>query len=190
MSDANCKAVRRSTMVLALLAAGMCSFPDCAFGGTDVYVLFSRDSKADKDRVVSALSKNHSVKAYMADLLLVADYSAKQKIVAKVGSARLVVVVAGSASKALKGSTIRAPVLVTNSVEKTVTSNAWIVNVVDKGSALGKIGGDARSLEVAGEGDLGNLETIRASDVVVVDETTIQVSKVIAAIADMVLKRS
>ena len=190
MSKTYGQTVRKITALLTLVAAGMWSFPADA-QDTDVYVVYSRATKADKNQLLKAFSKSYSVKAYMADLLVVADYSAKQKILARFGSARLVVLLPGVAVETLKGSTIRAPVLIANrGIDRLVASNAWIVNVAVKGPGLENLGDDAKVLEISSEADLGDLQAIRSADVVVVDESAIKLQRVIALITDRVLRRS
>ena len=177
-----------------MVGVGLCLWmwlvPAAMAEGVDVYVIYSRKNKEEKNRLVNAIGQGLSVKTYNADLLVVADYSAQQKAIAKFGRAQLVVLLPGSPMRALKGSTIRAPLLVAENVEKTVKSDEWILYVVATGTNLTPLGDEPKVLEVAREGDLTNAAAIRAATVVRVDEATIPVARVISLITDQILERS
>ena len=178
--------VRGALLVAVGLWVGL--VPAALAQEVDVYVIYSRKNKEVKKQLVEALAQEHTVKTYNADLLVVADYSAQQKAIAKFGRAQLVVLLPGAPMRALEGSTIRAPLLVAENVEETVRSNEWILYVVATDTDLTSFADEPKVLEVAGEGDLTD-EAVRAATVVRVDEATIPVTRVISLITDQVLKR-
>jgi len=71
-------------------------------GGVDIYVVFSGSDKAIKKEIKKQLSGEYKVKTYNTKLLAMADYSGKQKAVAKISKARLVVLVKDEVYKELE----------------------------------------------------------------------------------------
>ncbi len=183
----------RSTMVRGalLVAVGLWVglVPAALAQEVDVYVIYSRKKKEVKNQLVEVLAQKHTVKTYNADLLVVADYSAQHKAVARFGRAQLVVLLPGAPMRALEGSTIRAPLLVAKNVEETVKSEEWILYVVATDTDLTSMADVPEVLEVAAAGDLTD-EAVRAATVVRVDEATIPVARVISLVTDQILKRT
>ncbi|PCJ16698.1 MAG: hypothetical protein COB04_10280 [Gammaproteobacteria bacterium] len=64
-------------------------------GPPDVYVVYLADDKALGKSIVSALPKQYKVKKYNATILLISDYSGKQKTALRLSKAKVVVFVNG-----------------------------------------------------------------------------------------------
>ena len=174
---------------MALAILGVWSHPSLA-QGVDVYVIYSRDSKADKVDLVEDLSRSYAVKSYNSDLLVVADYSAKQKAVARFSSARIVILLAGRSFEVLKGSTIRAPLLIANSAQSPVDSDAGKIHVVTRGTDLKNLGDGAKIVEITDEASLRDMQSVIDLDAIVVDEAAVKLPRAIRLIAGTVLKQS
>ena len=169
-----------------LLVSGM-HFSTARAEGLDLYVVYSGKDKKEKDQLVELLPKDLSIKTFNVGLLVLADYSGKQKAVAKLGRARMVVFLQGAPTEFPKGTQVKADLLIVESVEKTVTSEKWTLHVVSKGTALTDLGDRVRVLEANKAENLEDATRIRSSEVVVVDGKTLELFKAVSTIVEKVL---
>ncbi|PCK07387.1 MAG: hypothetical protein COA42_14525 [Alteromonadaceae bacterium] len=61
--------------------------------GVDVYLVYAGADKKLQKRIRATLPGDLAIKSYNASLLMMADYSGKQKAIAKLSSAKLVVLI-------------------------------------------------------------------------------------------------
>ncbi len=148
----------------------------------DVYIVYSGKNKKDQKQLKGVLPQNLTVKSYNVDLLVLADYSGKQKVIAKLGRARVIVILHDRPMEILEGSKVKTNLLVVKSAKGTVNSEGWTLHVVSKGTAL-----TGKALEAAKEGDLGDTNAIRAAKVVFVDEGALDIFKAVSLIVEKVL---
>ena len=159
-----------------MLAVGLASFllvsPLSAAPDLDLYVLYAgRDSKDKNDlnAQIGKLSGDIEVKNFNVDLLALADYSGKQKAIARFGRARLVVAVKDGPQRVLKGSRLSSDLVITRSTRKTLRSRKRTLYIVAKGTDLSKLGKRIKTVHIATEKDLQNAEAILSADVAVID---------------------
>ncbi len=105
------------------LAAGV-SFAEARAAGADVdvYVVFSGKNKGDKSKIKKLLPKELPVKYYNVDLLALADYSGKQKAIAKLERAKIIVLIKDAAMELLQGAFFRSNLVIVESCKNTVIS--------------------------------------------------------------------
>ncbi len=144
-------------------------FRSAQAAGVDVYFVYAGRDKKESDRLLNELPKELSVKTYNADLLVLADYSGKQKAVARMEKARMVLIFQDSPLKLLTGAQVNTGLLIVKSAKQSLKSSEWIVHVIPKGSDLGDLGSRPKTLEAKNEQDLEDGETIRSFEVVLVD---------------------
>ena len=155
-------------------------------GGVDVYVVYSGKNKQDKSELKKAFANDISVKFYNVDLLAVADYSGKQKAIAKLEKAQIVVIIKDSPMELLHGATFKANLLIVQSVKNTVQSENWTLYVVGKGMNLAGLG-KLKTHNASKKADLVDSEKLRASDAVLVDETGLGINKAVSVIVEQTL---
>lgn len=181
-----CKHYKRAVAATLGVLLIFCFVPSMALS-LDVYVVYSGKGKKEKDQLIKSLPKDFSVKVYNADLLAIADYSGKQKAIAKLGKAQIVVVLQDTPMKILKGSEVTSDLLVVGSLMKTVKSNKKLLYVVAKGTDLSSLKGKVRTLIVSGERDLEDLRRFRSLEVVIVDRGSLDFFKAVSMIVDIIL---
>ena len=86
----------------------------------DVYIVYSGADKSIAKALKKSLSGDFKLKKYNTKLLAMADYSGKQKAVAKISSARLVVLVKEETYKALGSPDFSASITVTGSTPEDI----------------------------------------------------------------------
>lgn len=155
--------------------------------GVDVYFVYAGRDKKESDGLVNELRKELSVKTYNADLLVLADYSGKQKAVARLEKARMVLVFQDSPWKLLKGAQVNTGLLIVKSAKKSLKSSEWIVHVIPKGSDLDDLGPKPKTLEAINEQDLEDGKTLRSFEVVLVDEQSLEFTRAVALIVKNIL---
>lgn len=160
-----------------------------AWGGVDVYLIYSGKNKAEKKALMKALPKDIKVKAYNADLLAVADYSGIQKAVSKFESAGVIVVLRDRPLEMLKGATVSKDLIIVNSEKQGMKSSRWTIYLLDNAADLSPFGADAKKKTVATLDDLANKDEIRSSDLLIVDEKKLQIQKVVSNLVGQSLKR-
>ena len=155
-------------LVLGLMLLGGMLAPSIATA-VDAYVLYDGKGKKEKKAFLASLPESLSVKSYNVDLLAVADYSGKQKALAKFQKASVVVILLDGPMKVLKGSTVKKDLVIVNSVMATVKSDTWRLYVVPKGAKISKIGKRLKTLEASKADALQKMEDLEPVDVVLVD---------------------
>ena len=156
-------------------------------GNVDVFVVYSGKDRKEKSALKKALLGNLVVKFYNADLLEVADYSGKQKAIAKLEKAKVIVVLKDRPMELFEGTTFARNVLIVNSAKNSVKSENWTLYVVGKGTDLSALGGNLRPHNAASVEDLNDLEALRGADVVLVDEAALDIHNAVGMIVSKVL---
>lgn len=157
--------------------------------GLDLYVVYTGKYKKEKDRLLSVLPKDLTVKAYNTDFLVLADYSGKQKAITRFEKARMIVVIHEAPMRPLKGARVKTALLIINSLKNTVTSQTWTLHVVAKGKDLADLDKGVKILKAETEADLADGEVIRSSKVVLVNEESLELFKAVSLIATNFLGR-
>ena len=173
-------------LVTTLLLAGAFTASAHAAGDLDVYILYAGKDSSEKNELMKHLNEKLNVKKYNVDLLALADYSGKQKAVARFGRAKVVVAVKDSPVKILKRTKVGSDLLITASTFKGMGSKRKTLRVVMKGTDLKKLG-DVKTVEVNTAADLKNAKAILAADVVIVDDKAVGLFKATGAILQIVL---
>lgn len=150
------------------------------WGGVDVYLVYSGSNKAQKTAVMDALPKGIKVKAYNADLLAVADYSGIQKAVAKFDNAEAIIILQDRPMEMLRGATVNKDLYIVESLKTGLASSRWKVYLLKKGADLSSFGDFVREKHITSIDDLSDPKAVRASDVLLVDERTLKVQKVLS----------
>ena len=131
----------------------------------DVYVAYSGKDKKDKRALKKAFPANLSVKFYNVDLLALADYSGKQKAIAKLEKAKVIVFVKDALHELLEGSTFKKDIVIFNSAKNGVQSEGKTLYIALKGTTLD---GGLKTRN-ATEEDLLDSEILKATDAVVLN---------------------
>ncbi len=156
-------------MIMAFSLLSEANFtPAVAGSGVDVYIVFAGKDKKEKKAIKKAMPDNLTVKFYNVDLLALADYSGKQKAIAKLEKAKVVVFVKDAPHELLEGISLATAVVIFNSAKSGVQSASKTLYVVGTGISLG--GG--LKTHNATEADLRNLELLQSTDAVLLNGTT------------------
>ena len=153
----------------------------------DVYVVFSGKDKQEKKALKNALPANLKVKFYNVDLLALADYSGKQKAVAKLETAKMIVIIKDRPLKLLQGSTFAKDLFIVGGAQNSVKSENWTLYVVDKGTNLSAVGANLKTHNAATVGDLSDLAALRAADAVLIDSGGLDIYSAVAKIVSQAL---
>lgn len=138
----------------------------------EVYVVYSGKNKDERNALLEKLSGKFRVKTYNVDLLAVADYSGKQKVLAKLSQAPIIIFMKDTPSKILKGNKVNRTLLLVKTVSQGVRSTTWSLHVLEKGAELGPLG-NKELLEVSTMDDLGDVEALKKADAVIVDGNSV-----------------
>ena len=150
----------------------------------DIYIVYSGKSKGTMKTLKQAFQSGLMVKSYNVDLLVLADYSGKQKVVAKLERANLIVIISDAAMESLSGTSLNTDLMVLQSLKETVTSSKVNLRIVKKGTNLDH---QLKTHGVSSENDLNDISLLRSFDVLVVDEKSIDIHKVVALVAAKLL---
>lgn len=153
----------------------------------DVYVVYSGRDRADKNELMRALPEELSVKAYNADLLAIADYSGKQKTIAKLETASVVVILNVAPMEHLEGILASTDVLIVNAVEARVRSERRTIHVLARGTLEGTVAPNLSTINATAEGDLANAAAVSAADVIVVSEARLDMDRAVSLIIQRLL---
>lgn len=123
-------------VVLLLALALVLGYSSQCLAATDVYVVFSSKSTALKKTVAAALKETLSVKTYNVDMLALADYSGKQKVIAKFSRAGVSVILGDAPLDALKGSSFGSHLIITSGAGDELASNKMKVYAIPKGASI------------------------------------------------------
>jgi hypothetical protein len=92
--------------LLNILASAMfltlCFVKPSIAKATDIYLVYSGANKETKEEIQEALPETIEVKSYNAYLLAIADYSGKQKVIAKLSQAKMIVMLDEEAKEAFE----------------------------------------------------------------------------------------
>ena len=151
--------------VLVWTALSCCLTLTVWAGDTDIYLVYSGKNRSEKVSLEKALSKQLTTKSYNVSLLALADYSGKQKAVAKLERAKVVVVLADTPFKLLKGTTLKRDVLVVKSVKKGIDSDTLFLRIFERGTNLEGID-PSKTLTVSSFEDLEDSSAIRHASLI------------------------
>jgi len=172
----------RVALALNILCGALCT--SVFAGNIDIYIAYSGKNKETMKTLKQAFQSHLTVKSYNVDLLALADYTGKQKAIAKLESADLIVIISDAAMESLSGTSLNTDLLVLQSLKATVTSSKVDLRIVKKGTNLDR---QLKTHAVASENDLNDISLLHSFDVLVVDETSIDIHKGVALVAAKLL---
>lgn len=152
----------------------------------DVYVVYGGGDRAAKNELVAALPDGLSVKSYNSNLLALADYSGKQKVLSKLETASVVVILSEAPLEYLEGRLSNADLLIVSSVSSALTSEGRTIHVVSSGTNVSSLGSGVTTLNVASEADLDPAR-VQEADVILVNESAVAMSSSVAVIVQRIL---
>ena len=155
----------------------------------DLYVLYTSGNRAEKDELLSALPGDLSVKVYNTNLLALADYSAKQRTMAKLETARIVVILNTGPMEHLDGKLTGPDVIIFNSAEDRLWSDSRTVHVVSSGTDRSTLGSQLRILDLEARGVLEEPSLLRDADVISVSSVDNGMLSQLAEIIEIFLGR-
>ena len=154
-----------------------------AASAQDVYVVYSGKDRALKNQIVGAFPEDVKVKQYNADLLALADYTGKQKVVTIISRAEVVVIIGDKTMEVLKKTKIKANVLIVGSVKKNVKSTGTLLYVVSNRTDIRGLTGS--KLQVNSQADMNDERAVKSSKVIVVNENAVTLPQAILKIAQI-----
>ncbi len=134
----------------------------------DLYVVYTSGNRAQKNDLLNALPEDVSVKAYNTNLLALADYSGKQKTIAKLETARIVVILDTGPMEHLQGSLTGPDVIIFNTAEDRLRSTGRTVYVLSGETDLSLLGNQLSVLDLDDQGAREDPSAFRDVDVIVV----------------------
>lgn len=155
------------------------------WGATDVYLIYSGKNKADKKLFKKAFPKDIKIKTYNADLLAVADYSGIQKAISKFDKAHVIVILNDRPMEMLKGTRLKKTLIIVQSLKKEVASENLRLYILKEGTDLSALGEGIRKKDVASINDLADEKEIRAADVLLIDEKTLEIQQAVSQLIKM-----
>ena len=156
-------------------------------GNVDVYVLYSSKEKSDKASIVEALGSDLDIKTYGTDKLKLSDYSGKQKAVAKIDKAGVVVLLGEGSSKILKGTEFASPVFVLKSAGRKALSSDWNLNIVADGTDVSELPHSKRHVVVDSVEALDKLENVLDAEAISVKDADRNLFAIAAKLIDLKL---
>lgn len=183
-----------------LLAGAALALPISLLGGTyaaapvepktksvDVYVLYSSKEKGDKDDIIEALGDDLEIKSYGTDKLKLSDYSGKQKAIAKIDAAELVILLGDGSSKILKDAKFKSPVIILRSAGRKAFSQDWNLNIVEEGTDVKDLPHSKDHVSVGSVKELEGLEDVLDAEAVTVTDPKKNFLSVAAALIKLKL---
>lgn len=156
--------------VLAGGAVGAAPRPaEAQAGRTDLFVVYTSKSRDDRDRLVTALPDGLQVQTYNSDILAIADYSGKQKALARLDRARIIVVLGDRAAERLGTGDVQSGILLVESEHRGLNTTAWTVRIVPRDRAAR--GAGASVVDISDPNQIPDAGVLRAADVVTFDAT-------------------
>ena len=146
----------------------------------DVYILYSGKQKAERDALVKSLDEDLNVRTYNVDLLKLADYSGKQKAVAKIDKASIVISLGDEPAKILKGTKIASDLIIVANATRKFYSKEWNLNVVGKDADVSKLPSKKKHITVTSVEDLGTRENPLKASAIVVEDSAKHLYSVVA----------
>lgn len=177
----------RLSWLVLMLGAIMAGRPIATAGqeALDIYVVYDASTRDVRRELTDLLEANHSVRGYNADLLGVADYAGKQKALARLERARVVIILGDRVGDLLGESTLQRPVVVAGALAPALTSDRFAVRIVDAPPAE-TIAGQVHVL--TSMGDVPTAEALRQSAVLVADPAQLPLSATVVRIVEALLQ--
>ncbi len=177
---------RTSAVFLSCLALAGPAAPALMAQQVDVYVVYRGGGRGEKNDLVEALPSGLDVKSYNSNLLALADYSGMQKVIAKLETARVVVILGNAPSQYIEGRVGSAHLVIVNSVSRTVTTRGRTIYVIRSGTNVSSLG-NLNTLNVQSEGDLANPGRVTAARLISVNESSVGMTESVALVVQRLL---
>lgn len=157
------------TTLAALVVLSGFTTPALKARQVDVYIVYASSDRAAKNELTEALSEGLSVKSYNSNLLALADYSGKQKAMAKLERASIVVILSDAPLDHLAGRLADTDLLLVHTVRTVLTSDHRTIFVLDSGTDVTSLGGNVTAINASGEADLADRARFAAANVIFTD---------------------
>ena len=180
-------AARRSLWVLLSCVAATTLVAPLTARQIDVYVVFGGGDRDVRDELLEALPDGLSVRSYNSNLLALADYSGKQKVLSKLETARVVVILSESALEHLQGRLVGTDLVIVRSVSTALTSDGHTLHVLTSGTDVSALGRSLNTLAVGALADLADEARVRTADVVFIDEGAIGLGRGVALVIQRII---
>ena len=175
------------TFVLSL-APGSTQPSVWAEEGLDVYIIYSGKTRGAIHLLAKSIPKYLSVKSYNANLLVLADYSGKQKAISKFHRARLIVILGDQTLEILESGKLKRALVIVGSTKTNMKSDVKTLYVVSKGTNLDDL--RAKKIITAKDRlDLATLDKVRAVDVVLVDQDRLKIMEAVSLIIERMIEQ-
>lgn len=112
--------IRKAFVGIVIVIIGLSWSVAAQADHVDVYLIYSADVRVLRNDMKKTLAPDYMVKSYNVDLLAVADYSGRQKILAKLVNAQLIVLIGQKPVDLLGHEGLENVVSVSNNAGKTV----------------------------------------------------------------------
>lgn len=155
---------------------------------TEVYVVYAGKGNLGKNKLMAALPKNISAKAFNINFLAFADYSGKQKMVTRLNRSKMVIFMSDIPMLLLKNARITTNLLITQSSKQTIRSKVWTLHVLEEGLELKGFGDSVQKKLISKKTDLGSYEDLRTLDLLIVNEKTIPLFEVISQVVGKTIR--
>lgn len=175
------------TILTALVVLSGFTTPALKARQVDVYIVYASSDRAAKNELTEALSEGLSVKSYNSNLLALADYSGKQKVMAKLERASVVVILNDGPLDHLAGSVGATDLLLVNTVKTALTSSQRTIHVLDSGTDIASLGGNITAIDASGEADLADRTRVAAANVIFTDGATLTWSRGVSLVIQKLL---
>lgn len=181
-------AARRSLWaLLSCVAAATPAVAPLTARQIDVYVVYGGGDRNARDELLEALPDGLSVRSYNSNLLALADYSGKQKVLSKLETARVVVILSESALEYLQGRLVGTDLVIVRSVSTALTSDGHTLHVLTSGTDVSALGRSLNTLSVGALADLADEARVRTADVVFIDEGAIGLGRGVALVIQRII---
>ena len=180
-------AARRSLWVLLSCVAATTLVAPLTARQVDVYVVYGGGDRNARDELLEALPDGLSVRSYNSNLLALADYSGKQKVLSKLETARVVVILSESALEHLQGRLVGTDLVIVRSVSTALTSDGHTLHVLTSGTDVSALGRSLNTLAVGALADLADEARVRTADVVFIDEGAIGLGRGVALVIQRII---
>ncbi len=154
----------------------------------DISIVYTRKTTDQKNKLMEALPKRISKKAYNLGSLSIMDFSEKNKALLRMNASKMVIMLGDAPMKILKGAKINTDLLVIQSVRQTLHSSRWTLYILGQETALKTFDPALKKQKVSKTEDLGSEQDLRALTLLIVDTQNIPLQEVISQVVEKTLR--
>lgn len=154
----------------------------------DISIVYTRKTASQKNKLMEALPKRISAKAYNIGSLSIMDFSGKNKALLRMNASKMVIMLGDAPMKILKDAKINTDLLVIQSIRQTLHSSRWTLYILGQETALKTFDSSLKKKKVSKPEDLGSEQDLRSLTLLIVDTQTISLQKVISEVVEKTLR--